>query len=272
MILSQTKDSVGAAAIVPTPLSSTQFDITGFLQSASLDQACVAAAGTSLDGQGHPQAAHCAGTMMLNGHTVVVPAETVVIQPASALTWQELFAQSPSPYTGVATGSALNDSPTPATTYEFQAVGNRVIGGGQDRPRFESLDRRLTVEAPTTLEVIAGAGAVGQAVEILIDNALWQGRGDVHVVVRHVEGGTEIEIRDEGSIYHIDPGDTRRSPSHGLGLVVARSLLRGDGGAVDLTHSTPTTFVIRLSLTPPSQDPSSLTLSQRDPHSRSTAE
>jgi hypothetical protein len=133
VILSQAKDSVGAAAVVPTLPSSTQFDITGFLQSASLDQACVAAAGSSLDGQGHPQAAHCGGTMMLNGHAIVVPAETVVILPASALTWQELFAQSPAPYTGVATGMALNDSPAPATTYEFQAVGNRVIGGGQDR-------------------------------------------------------------------------------------------------------------------------------------------
>ncbi len=117
------------------------------------------------------------------------------------------------------------------------------------RPRFESLDRRLTVEAPATLEVTAVAGAVGQAVEILIDNALVHGRGDVRVVVRHVEGSIEIEIRDEGVIHHIDPGDTRRSPSHGLGLVLARSLLRGDAGTVDLTHSTPTTFVIRLSPT-----------------------
>jgi signal transduction histidine kinase len=114
------------------------------------------------------------------------------------------------------------------------------------RPRFESLDRRLTVEAPTTLGVIAVAGAVGQAVEILIDNALVHGRGDVHVVVRHVDGSIEIEICDKGSIHHIDPGDLRRGPSTGLGLVLARSLLRGDGGTVDLTKSTPTTFVIRL--------------------------
>ncbi len=119
-------DIAAAAAALPVLPASTQFDITGFLQSATLDAACVAAAGANLDAQGFPQAAHCGGTMMLNGHTIIVPAETVVILPASALTWQELFAQSPAPYTGVATGMALNDLPKPLTTYEFQAVGNRV--------------------------------------------------------------------------------------------------------------------------------------------------
>jgi hypothetical protein len=133
MLMNDGPGSAGAAAVVPTLPSSTQFDITGFLQSATLDPACVAAAGSSLDAQGNPQVAHCGGTMTINGHNIVVPAETVVILPASALTWQELFAQSPAPYTGVATGMALNDSPKPLTTYEVEAVGNRVIGGGQDR-------------------------------------------------------------------------------------------------------------------------------------------
>jgi hypothetical protein len=124
---------VEVAAVLPTLPSSTQFDVTGFLQSASLDQACVTAAGASLDAQGHPKVAHCGGSLVLNGHNIVVPAESVVILPASALTWQELFALSPAPYTGVATGIALNDSPKPTTTYEVQVVGNRVISGGQDR-------------------------------------------------------------------------------------------------------------------------------------------
>ena len=100
------------------PASSTQFDITGFLQSATVNNIA------------DP---HSGGTMMINGHTVIVPAETIVILPANALTWQELFTHSPAPYTGVATGMALNDSPKPLTTYEFQAVGNRVIDANGDR-------------------------------------------------------------------------------------------------------------------------------------------
>ncbi len=119
------------AIVVPATLpvlpSSTQFDVTGFLQEATLDQACVTAAGAGLDAQGNPQVAHCGGTMKLNGQTIVVPSETIAILPASALTWQELFAQSPAPYTGVATGMALADNPKPYTSYEFHVVGNRVI-------------------------------------------------------------------------------------------------------------------------------------------------
>jgi hypothetical protein len=95
--------------------ASTQFDITGFLQEATLDPSCAASA-------------HCGGTLKVNGHIVTVPKETIVILPANALTWQELFAQAPAPYTGVATGMAIADLPAPLTTYEVHVVGNRVIG------------------------------------------------------------------------------------------------------------------------------------------------
>ena len=36
---------------------------------------------------------------------------------------------SPAPYTGAATGMALNDVPAPLTTYEAHVIGNRVLGG-----------------------------------------------------------------------------------------------------------------------------------------------
>jgi hypothetical protein len=107
-----------AGAQLPVP-SSSQFDITGFIQSATLGG----------PGTGAGTGAHMGGVITVNGHVVTVPSETIVILPANALTWQELFAQSPSPYTGVATGMALADVPAPLTTYEARIVGNRVIGG-----------------------------------------------------------------------------------------------------------------------------------------------
>jgi K319L-like, PKD domain len=106
------------AAVLPTLASSTQFDVTGFIQSATLDT---------------PADVHSGGVLKVNGHTVVVPRETVVILPANALTWQELFTHAPAPYTGTQTGMALNDTPKPLTTYEVHVVGNRVISGGTDR-------------------------------------------------------------------------------------------------------------------------------------------
>lgn len=107
-----------APVVNPVVASSTQFDITGFLQTATLDTA------------GDP---HSGGTLTLDGHTVVVPKETVVILPASALTWQELFTHAPAPYGPTQTGMALGDSPKPLTTYEVHVVGNRVVKAGSDR-------------------------------------------------------------------------------------------------------------------------------------------
>ncbi|HEX6829369.1 MAG TPA: hypothetical protein VF104_10365, partial [Burkholderiales bacterium] len=102
-----------AQAQLPPPGTPSQFDITGFLQEATLDPACTTGA-------------LCGGTLTVNGHVVTVPANTIVILPANALTWQELFAEAPAPYTGAATGMALADLPAPLTTYEVHVTGNRV--------------------------------------------------------------------------------------------------------------------------------------------------
>jgi hypothetical protein len=107
-----------AVAQLPVPASS-QFDITGFIQSATLGG----------PGTGPGVGAHMGGMITVNGHVIIVPSETIVILPASALTWQELFAFAPAPYTGVATGMAQADVPAPLTTYEAHVVGNRVLGG-----------------------------------------------------------------------------------------------------------------------------------------------
>jgi hypothetical protein len=124
-----------AGAQLPIPASS-QFDMTGFIQEATLDASCAADA-------------HCGGTIKVNGHVVTVPKETIVIFPANALSWQELFVQAPLPWGTL--GTAINTSPLggptsgmaradcavvgttgctagPLTTWEAQVIGNRVVG------------------------------------------------------------------------------------------------------------------------------------------------
>jgi hypothetical protein len=118
--------SAAVPAVNPTPGFSTQFDVTGFLQDAKLDCA------NYPSDSGDP--ARCGGTAQINGHNIVVPAETVVILPASALTWAELFTTAPTNYQANGqSGLALNDSPKPLTTYEVQMVGNRVRDANGDR-------------------------------------------------------------------------------------------------------------------------------------------
>jgi hypothetical protein len=97
---------------LPPPGTPSQFDLVGFLQEATQSSSQAGAAR--------------GGSLKVNGHSVVVPDNTIVILPANALTWQELFSQAPSPYAPNATGLALADSPAPLTTYEVHVIGNRV--------------------------------------------------------------------------------------------------------------------------------------------------
>jgi hypothetical protein len=117
--------AAGAAnAQLPLP-NNTAFDITGQLQKATLDPTCAANS-------------HCGGTITVQGQTIIVPKETIVLYPANNSTWQEMFSLAPAPYgiAGVqasgevgASGLALNDLPVPLANYEAHVVGNRVLGG-----------------------------------------------------------------------------------------------------------------------------------------------
>ena len=103
--------STHALAQVPAAGADSQFDVLGFIEEATLDQC-----GGAL----------CGGKIVVNGQSIVVPANTIVILPANALTWKELFVQAPAPYTNVATGMALADMPAPLTTFEAHVIGNQV--------------------------------------------------------------------------------------------------------------------------------------------------
>lgn len=95
-----------AAAQLGGPTDPWQFDITGFLQEATLNTASDPLSG---------------GTLTVNGHVVTVPANTIVVFPANQLTWQEVFAQAPAPWgiPGTATpggGVAFNGAANGPTT------------------------------------------------------------------------------------------------------------------------------------------------------------
>jgi len=106
--------TVGVRAQLPNPVNATsQFDIVGIIESATLTG-------------GQPNGG---GVMVINGHTVTIPANTIVIMPATAMFYAELFSGAPAPYTGAATGLALADVPKPLATYEATISGNRTLNG-----------------------------------------------------------------------------------------------------------------------------------------------
>jgi len=134
--------AAGGAFPPPPPLSAPpvppQFDITGFIQEASLDTEGAVCRPSD------PRLA--GGTLKVNDVTVVVPCNTVLQMPAATLTWQELFSLAPRDIglplgtDGIPTqtGLALQDTVTMPLTmpyssgrlpsYEVHVQGNVVNG------------------------------------------------------------------------------------------------------------------------------------------------
>ncbi len=117
--------------------------------------------------------------------------------------------------------------------------------------RFHRAGRQLRLVAPPAVEADVTPSALTQSLEILLDNALVHGCGDVEVrVSTDSAGAVEIAVADQGHLVETTGTSTggadRDHPNHGLGLLLARSLLRADGGRVELVSTAPTTFVIRL--------------------------
>ena len=72
-----------APVIAPVPIVPPQFDITGFIQAATLDTTNAICKPTS------PRLA--GGTVTLNGQKVTIPCNTILQMPAFTMTWADLF-------------------------------------------------------------------------------------------------------------------------------------------------------------------------------------
>ncbi len=124
-----------APLLAPSPVP-PQFDITGFIQDATVDLTmCPAVTNSRLKG----------GTVTLNGQKVIVPCNTILQMPAFAATWADLFTLAPKDITpagksGLAladpfvpsTNGLLSSAPTaynsPLPSHEIQVVGNVIDG------------------------------------------------------------------------------------------------------------------------------------------------
>jgi signal transduction histidine kinase len=120
------------------------------------------------------------------------------------------------------------------------------------RPLFQRARRSLHLDAPAPSLATASPGAVGQALDVLIDNALRHGQGRVTVRVGRQRGRSSISVGDEGpgvpadaEAQIFDRGRSLRG-GDGVGLHLARELVEGDGGQLTLRSARPAVFEIRL--------------------------
>jgi hypothetical protein len=113
------------------------FDITGFIQYASLDGTpglCNKDDNPAPTPANPPLPAQCkvtGGWIQLNGNVIRIPQNTVVIFPNTLITWEEVFEQNPNTHQGDAvyqSGLAMADTVRFPGTYQGHVQGNIVNG------------------------------------------------------------------------------------------------------------------------------------------------
>ncbi|MCU1657059.1 MAG: integral rane sensor signal transduction histidine kinase [Pseudonocardiales bacterium] len=107
---------------------------------------------------------------------------------------------------------------------------------------------RIAVHAPVPVSDLSHACAQ-QILDVLVDNAYQHGQGTVTVTVRDAEDALAIDVSDEGPPITRDVRSmfVRRSADAtgtGIGLALARSLAESEGGRLNLTAASPTTFTL----------------------------
>lgn len=127
---------------------------------------------------------------------------------------------------------------------------------------FADVGHAVSYEGPTRLTIRCRPSALTRAISNVVDNAVKHG-SRVTIGLRTSDSGTvEIDVADDGpgipaSLRDrvFDPffkGDDARNPAKrsgfGLGLSIARDVVRGHGGEIDLLDRTPHGLIVRMSM------------------------
>ena len=133
---------------------------------------------------------------------------------------------------------------TPTMSDLHAVVGDAIASWST---AYAEANRTIIVEGS------AGSAAVDSSslthvIDVLLDNALTHGRGDVAITLRTRGDRVEVDVADEGSMpANADPfSEQRIDTSHGIGLRLARTLAESAGGELTIVPGPRTVF--RLSL------------------------
>ncbi len=101
-------------------------------------------------------------------------------------------------------------------------------------------DRRIVVQAVAVPPVRVRPAAIGQSLQVVLDNALEHGAGTITVTIQPIAGGVRLCVGDEGPGLPEDAlegsGPMDRHGVRGRGLPMARSLVEAEGGRMVREH------------------------------------
>ena len=117
-------------------------------------------------------------------------------------------------------------------------------------PRVASELRRLTAATNDPIVAVGSPACIEQVLDVLIDNALHHGGGEIAVSIRRLTGGAAIDVSDEGAGIPSDEEerifDRGFGHHNGIGLALARSMAEAEGGRLLLVRRRPTVFSLIL--------------------------
>jgi signal transduction histidine kinase len=116
--------------------------------------------------------------------------------------------------------------------------------------RASAAGRTITAAASEPTTTRGSATSIQQILDVLIDNALRHGHGDIRVTQRCIAGGGAVDVSDVGGEIAARDADRiflRHNGNHnGIGLALARSIAEAEGGRLLLANQRPTTFSLIL--------------------------
>jgi signal transduction histidine kinase len=139
------------------------------------------------------------------------------------------------------------------------------------RTLFRRAGRRLDVRAEPVASLRASPAAVGQILDVLLDNALQHGHGDARVRVDEDGGRARVTVENDGPEVAAELADrifergASDSGGTGIGLHLAYVLARAEGGELLLARRSSPRFELLLRRRPAAPD---ARLSEPDPAAR----
>jgi signal transduction histidine kinase len=125
------------------------------------------------------------------------------------------------------------------------------------RVLFGRVGRRLEVDDPAPVHVTASPAAVGQVLDVLLDNALHHGAGRALVTVSDDGRRARLAVEDEGlgvppeAVAEVFERGSSDGGGTGIGLHLAQVLATSEGGRLTLARPSPPRFELTLPHRPP---------------------